>query len=319
MKINTSEQLKKLKDNYFYGELPTMKDSTIEFNGKNNIFVCEEGVVLENSRIAFNSDNSIIYLSKNNHTYKLNVTTFYNSVLFIGRNNYINNTVTMVLSEEKNIIIGNDGMMSLNVWFRTSDVHLLYNIDDEKRINKSKSIYVGDHVWLGQNCFLLKGTMIGSGSMIGANALLSNKKIPSNVVATQQGVLKTDTFWDPSSSHNWNKKKTKEWEHYPKNAKNYIFESDKKNISFETIEDNLQNIDNVQEKYQYLLDTLVPANKNRFYIENTQQQMTDASVPNRLYTVKKKNKFTKMWQKIKLKITKILQKIKRKMKRILLK
>ena len=149
MKINTSEQLKELKDNYFYGELPTINNSTIEFNGKNNILVCEDSVLIENSKIVFNSDNSIIYLSKNT-TYKLKVTTYYNSVLFIGHNNYINNTMTIVLSEEKNVIIGNDCVISLNVWLRTSDAHLLYDIDTKKRINNSKSIYIGDHVWIEQ-------------------------------------------------------------------------------------------------------------------------------------------------------------------------
>ena len=61
----------------------------INFKGKNNILVCEEGVHLWHSRIDFNMDNSILYLSSNIHEYSVNISLHKNNVCFIGKNNFV--------------------------------------------------------------------------------------------------------------------------------------------------------------------------------------------------------------------------------------
>lgn len=46
------------------------------------------------------------------------------------------------------IIVGNDGMISRDVWFFTGDGHGIINTDGI-RINYSDDIIIGKHVWIG--------------------------------------------------------------------------------------------------------------------------------------------------------------------------
>lgn len=68
----------------------------------------------------------------------------------------------------------------MGIWIRNADPHLIYDINTKKRINNTKSIFIGDHVWLGQSVIILKGTQIASGSIVGAMGLVSETMIPSN-------------------------------------------------------------------------------------------------------------------------------------------
>lgn len=266
-RIDKGKDLLKLKENKFYGEVPELINSYIEFKGKNNIVFCEENVTLENSRIAFNCNDSIVYLSKNMHNYKVNISVNNKNICFFGKDNYFNEVVTVVLSEEKNVIVGNNCLFSIDVWFRVADPHLIYSADTMKRINYSKSIYIGDRVWLGQSVLLLKGTKIGSGSIIAAGAVLSNKKVISNSTwgGNPARLIKEDIFWDGSCVHAWDKEKTKSMITY--NSDKFIYNYSKNNtVNFENIESSLNAIESVEERLDYIKNNLVGKSKNRFYI-----------------------------------------------------
>ncbi len=75
---------------------------------------------------------------------------------------------------------------------------MIYSIDSRKRINHSKSIFIGDSVWIGQGTLLLKGCRIHSGSVIGAESVISNKKIDSNCIAAGNPCrqIKQKIFWE---------------------------------------------------------------------------------------------------------------------------
>ena len=116
MQITDSNQLLDLGENEFVGELPEMTNSQINFTGKNNILICEEGVHLWNSRIDFNLDNSVLYLSESCYDYSVNIALHKNNTCFIGKNNFFNGRTTFVLSEAKNIILGDNCFIS-SMWF----------------------------------------------------------------------------------------------------------------------------------------------------------------------------------------------------------
>lgn len=160
----------------------SMLNSSITFEDKasNNLIFIDENVSIADSRLVFFGSNSIIYLSKSKHPYKLSVDIFNKSVLYFGCHNYISGIIEISLSEEQNIIIGNDNLFARSISFRASDAHYVFDIQTMQPINVGKSIMVGDHVWVGQNALILKGTHIGSGSIVGAYALASGKIIPSN-------------------------------------------------------------------------------------------------------------------------------------------
>ena len=76
--IDNKDSATKLNNNIILGTFPTINNSKIIFYGKNNILLCEDGVILDNSNIEFGASNSIIFLRKSNHAYRLNIKVFNN-------------------------------------------------------------------------------------------------------------------------------------------------------------------------------------------------------------------------------------------------
>ena len=237
---------------------PKLINSNITFNGKSNILICEENVVLNGSNIIFNGDNSIIYLSSNYNHYKLFVNIFNNSVLFIDENNYFNSKLYMILSEEKSIF-------AHGIWIRSADPHLIYDMATMKRINLTKDIYIGDHVWIGQDVLLLKGTEIGSGSIIGAKSVISNKKIESNSswAGNPPKEIKKNIFFDGRTVHKYTKKETEESLNY--NNDQWIYSNINSGNGFEKIKE-INDAENIDLKVEKIFELRNNKNKNRFYI-----------------------------------------------------
>ena len=244
---------------------PKLINSTITFNGKNNILICEENVVLNGSKLIFNGDNSIIYLSSNYNHYQLFVNIFNNSVLFIDENNYFNSKLFMILSEEKSIFIGKDGLFSHSIWIRLADPHLIYDMATMKRINPTEDVYIGDHVWIAQDALLLKGTAIGSGSIVGAKSVLSNKEIESNTswAGNPPKEIKKNIFFDGRSVHKYTKKETEESMYY--NNDQWMYSNINSGSGFEKIKE-INNTENIDLKVEKIVELKNDKNKNRFYI-----------------------------------------------------
>lgn len=252
-------------NNLILGEEPELIKSSITFRGKNNRLICEEGVTLQNSKINFLGDNSIVFLAKPRKNYQIHVPIYSNSVLFIDKSIAINGLVRLILSEGKNIIIGKHCLFSFDIWFRLADPHLIYDSNTKKRINLSKSIYFGDHIWVGQDSLILKGTKIGSGSIIGGKSVISNKKIKSNSVwAGNPGKeINSDIFWDIENVHKYKQEDTEKSLHFEDDR--WIYEKDSFTLNMDDIENNLQNM-NIDEKVDYLIKLSNNNNKNRFYL-----------------------------------------------------
>lgn len=266
MVITTKEQLSQLKDNLFLGEPPDFINSTVTFSGSNNILACEKGGTLQDTRIDFKASNSVIYLSASQAPYIVKIATHNNSVCYIGQNNYINDTLTLILSEGKNIMIGSACCISLGIWMRNADPHLVFSAENKSRINPSRSIYIGDHVWLGQSSMILKGSTIHSGSVIGAMSLVAGKQIGSNSCWGGNPVkkLKEGIFWSGECVHSWTEETTKRYSTCEHN--HYTFENTGLIISIKDLEQQLQQSGSAAEKFNVLLDTVLKNDsKNRFY------------------------------------------------------
>ncbi len=266
VQITDANQLLELEENEFVGELPKLTNSQINFAGKNNILICEEGVHLWNSRIDFNLDNSVLYLSSNIHDYSVNIALHKKSVCFIGKNNFFNGRTSLVLSESKNIILGDECFISYNVIFRTSDGHPIYHTDAKDRLNHAGSIYVGDHVWFGQNAMVFKNSRIGSGSIIGAGSVVSNKTVRSNT--THAGaplrIIHEDTFWTPHSTHGWGEEEIEMMEKSDSDL--FVYEPDEDTLDFDEIEKTLNGFSSPDDVIVYLT-ALLFTGKNRFCVK----------------------------------------------------
>lgn len=252
-------------DNQIAGTFPELINSSINFSGKGNVVFCEKGVKLVNSSINFYANNSIVYLCESKHDYKLSISLYNDNVFYSGKNNYYNGALNVILSEQKHLFIGNNCLISFGIWVRNADPHLIYEIDSKKRINPTKSIFIGDHVWLGQSAMILKGTEIESGSIIGAMSVVSGKKIPNNSLwaGNPAKKIKENIFWDAACVHTFTEEKTKKSQHN-KNTP-FIYTSDPSEyIPFAEIDNNLNAENSVEDKVSFLTDIALNTNKNRF-------------------------------------------------------
>ena len=257
----------------FVGDGVSFDDKQIVFpknNHKGGNILFLEGNLKLNSRslITFEGRNSVVFLGSNIHGYKVKINVCNNSAVFIGQNNFINHPagdpMRILAMEETNVLIGNDGFMSTNIWLRCTDAHLIYSMDTYERINPSRSIFIGDHVWLGQYVTLLKGTQIGSGSIVGANAVVSGKKIPSNTVwaGNPARQLKDRIFWTGQRVATWTSVEKKQHQKFVTDK--YSYARDVESLSFNEIDRQLIACQNADDRLQYLLMLSRHANKNRF-------------------------------------------------------
>ena len=268
LSICKPEDLFLMKENKFIGTAPVMIKSQITITGKNNLLYCDENVRMENCSICFAGNNSVLYLSRSVHPYKIKVWLYNESVVFFGKNNYINDILCITASEQKNVLIGSEGLFSTEIWIRNSDAHLLYDSTSKKRINFSKSVYIGDHVWIGQQAMVLKGAYISSGGVLGAKSVLSNKHVPSNNVwaGNPARQIRTGVFWDGKCVHRWTEALTETSAHCDEDyAEKFIFQYDPEEyISYDKIEERLTEKKEADDKLRVLCDLSANSRKNRF-------------------------------------------------------
>lgn len=253
-----------------------LKNSEIKYEGKNNILYCESGVTLSGSTLNFVADNSVIYLRRSRHEYKLDVSVNNDTIFFMGKNIYINQRMVVILSEQKHCFIGDNCIVSWGVCIRNSDPHLIYDCETKRRKNPTKSVCIGDHVWLGQNCLILKGTEIDSGSIIGANAVVAGKKIPSNTswVGNPARQVAENIFWDGACVHKWKEADTElgndygdyiaeRHKDYYADGWSYHYEKNEE-LLFSDIDKALNDAKSSSEKCEYLTKLTEIVTKNRF-------------------------------------------------------
>lgn len=245
----------------------TMEDSVIEFTGINNILYCGKDVYLKNSKLRFTGSNSVIYIDDNKMEIFLEARVGNDSVIYFGKNNYINRNFHIYATERKNVVIGDDCLFSFGSYLRTSDPHLIYNFDG-MRINDAQSIYIGDHVWIGQESLILKNTHIGSGSIVGGHAVVSKKIISSNCMygGSPAKKIKEKVFFLGDSAHNFTQEDCLKFKHTE--SQDFMYEYDDSTMSFSKIEEDLCSCFTSLSKFDYIQNHISNNfHKNRFYID----------------------------------------------------
>lgn len=245
-----------------------MYNSQFDFRGKNNILFCD-GSVFRDSYLRFGGDHSVVFFEKSATPLKVETRTGFDSTIYFGKNNYINQKIFLYATERKNIIVGNECLFSFNVYLYTSDPHLLYNFSG-KRINQSKSILVGDHVWIGQNSLILKGTKLGSGSVVGGNSVITSGSKKSNCIyAGNPGQkVRSNIYFLDIAANNFDIDRTEQFENDPKcGTENYIYVNDAKTVSIDFIHELLINSSDSQDRLNNVKVFLSDYQwKNRFFI-----------------------------------------------------
>lgn len=275
--ISTIEELLKVEENKVILQDESafsINGGKIVFSGKNNILYCEKNVHLDNCRLLFSGNNSIIYLSSSTHYYKANITVYNNCTCYFGQDCYFNGAINIICSEEKNVFVGNDALLSFGIWIRTADPHLVYSVDSLDRINPSRSVYIGDHVWIGQSALILKGSRLHSGSILGGGAVLAGARVPSNTSfgGNPAKQIAENIFWDSKVVHKWTSHDTEKHQHY--GGEPYVFIPSESSISFGSIDKALAKASSPSDKINYLESLSAKCDKNRFAYKKPAPPMT---------------------------------------------
>lgn len=211
------ERISDFKDHPVYNviyvnpEKSVLTQPEVVFQGTGNILFVEDGVSLGGSRIQFMGSDSVIYLSRSSASLLVSLVAGERSAIYIGRENYFNDTVHILATEWQNVILGGRCAISSGIWIRTADPHLIYRCGTRERLNDSQPILIGDHVWLGQDVLVLKGTKIGSGAVVGGGSVVANKRLLSNASYAGNPVrlIQRDVFWIGFCTHTWLPQDTK--------------------------------------------------------------------------------------------------------------
>lgn len=99
----------------------------------------------------------------------------------IGKNTTSENHCQIAACEGTSVTIGDECMLSHDIYIRTTDSHPICDGSDE-RINPAKDVVIGSHVWLGMQALVLKGASIPDGCVVGARSVVSRGVFEKNSV-----------------------------------------------------------------------------------------------------------------------------------------
>jgi len=182
--------------NSIIGQATSKGRLTIFFGAKNCRIEIEEGVILKDVNITMQADGGTVIIRKNTEL-RGRVRTGLNSTIIVGSRLTPTGSMNISASEGTTVKIGNDCMFAVDIDIRSDDAHPIFSRSTGQRLNKSRSVTIGDHVWLGPHVAVLSGSNIGNGSVIGYRSVVKGV-IPEHSIAVgiPAKVTKSDIVWD---------------------------------------------------------------------------------------------------------------------------
>ncbi|MDR0920735.1 MAG: hypothetical protein LBM93_16035 [Oscillospiraceae bacterium] len=267
--VKNIEDIDKLKENKIIGNIKLVGNSQIKFNGKDNVLYVDKQFTLINTVIDFFNSNGCFYVGQVN-SFKGDVQIGPDSFMYFGSGfvSSVGNGLIVKCDERKNIIIGNYLLCSYNNEIRVTDGHLMYDLETGKRINQSKSIFMGDNVWLANNVTINKGCMIGSGTTIGNNAVVAGKRCDSHTVwvGNPAKKIRENVFISQKSPIGYTQKELDEAENIPADIQPYKF--DENTVNFYKLEQDVLSNESALKRSEFLHKFHIETSKyhNRFYV-----------------------------------------------------
>lgn len=183
----------------YAGSIPIDAGINILFRGHNNVLTVDDSARIQRLYLRFDSHNGTCKIGANSGVaaLKAGIRVGQDSTVRLGDNVSTTSHVDISAVEGTAVRLGDDVMIATGVRIRSDDGHPIFDVNDEKRVNVSRSIDVGNHVWLGIDSFLLGGAKIGDGSVVGARALVT-KEFPNNCVVAgiPAKMIRKDVAWE---------------------------------------------------------------------------------------------------------------------------
>ncbi|MES2440270.1 MAG: hypothetical protein V4584_14465 [Verrucomicrobiota bacterium] len=105
--------------------------------------------------------------------------------------------IYIVCAEGQDVIIGKSCMLSRKIEIRTTDSHSVVDPQTGQRMNKPRSVIIGDHVWIGVGTFVSKGAVIPSNSIVAAMSFVNGRFEEEGVIIAGEPakVVKQGITW----------------------------------------------------------------------------------------------------------------------------
>ena len=138
-----------------------IKNLSVIINGSNNNLLISGGCKIESIQIEMWSKNGI---------------------LTIGSNCTIMGAFLSVSESNTKLQIGNECLFASDIEIRTGDSHAVYDLSSGERLNKGKSITIGDSCWLAKRVMIMKGGNVPSGSIVSAGSIVTKELLYKNCI-----------------------------------------------------------------------------------------------------------------------------------------
>lgn len=173
-------------------------NSRIQFKGDGNKVILKDNCMLLNTLIRISGNNNEVILGENSYVSGAELWVADNQcILSIGENTFVGHHSHLACTEDgSRLMVGNDGMISSYVQIRTGDSHNIYDMEGN-RINKAKSVIIGDHCWIGEGAKVLKGVTLEGNNIVSAGAIITKSFGKNTLIGGIPGkVLKENVLWE---------------------------------------------------------------------------------------------------------------------------
>lgn len=175
-----------------------LKHVRIHMYGEDNLIEIGDLTRMSDVEIFVKGDHNTIRIGKNNgfEGSSLWIEDDHNTIQVGEHNRFFKNSHIAAL-EGTTVVIGSDGLFAPGVEMRTSDSHSILDLDGI-RLNKAKSISVGDHVWIAAESVLLKGAAVPDNCVVGIRSLVNKPLEEENCLYVGSPVRKAKSgiTWD---------------------------------------------------------------------------------------------------------------------------
>lgn len=117
-----------------------------------------------------------------------------NAVLTLGENFNVTGRSTLLC--QNSISFGNECLLSWDLLIMDNDWHQVVSTIDDRILNPSEPITIGNHVWIGCRSIILKGVSISDNVIVAANSTISRNISKEFVAVSSNGILKENVRWD---------------------------------------------------------------------------------------------------------------------------
>lgn len=170
----------------------------VSFHGKNNNISFHEHTKFQNCILKIMGNNNNIAFGKTKYQISnIKVFSGNNTILSIGDDFSCWGAEFRLDEDGTQISIGNDCMLSSEIYFYPTDGHAIFDIENKELLNKGENISIGNHVWIGKRVCFLKGSKICDNSVIGFGSLVNSVFTEKNllIAGCKADIIRKNIDW----------------------------------------------------------------------------------------------------------------------------